>query len=415
MDKQMPSNETKDNFRRDFFQITEQDIALIRELSPFLAQNTDAFIEELYRHLQQYPEIQSFFQQEEVLQRAKAGQKRYFIELMEGDYGEEFIRKRLRMGKIHQELGVKVEWILVCYCIYMRLITTCTAQNFSASPHKTPLYLNALTKVLFLDLSTMAEAYLSTRYEVLEGLVATRTKELHEAAEKLQEVDRLKANFLSIISHELKTPLTAIKACGESLQELGEDKAAEKLEFLSIIKDESDRLEKQINDLIDFADLGIRQLKPRKTKVDVRKMLEELAAWFKPRASEKGITLEKHLATQLPTLFLDEEKVKRAFWNLLDNAIKYTPKGGRIFLETETKANQLEVRVMDTGVGISPDDLDHIFEPFSLESFQLARTRGGLSLGLAMVKAIVEAHGGTVTVSSQLSVGTTFTITIPLS
>ena len=382
---------------------------------PLLSQYIDAFVGELYRQLLQYPEIRQFFQHEEVLQRAKTGQKRYFIELLEGDYGEEFFQRRLQMGKLHQEIGVKAEWILVCYSIYMSLTITSITKEFVAVPDKIPLYLKALTKLLFLDLSTMAESYLSTRYETLEGLVAERTRELQETTKKLQEVDRLKANFLSIISHELKTPLAAIKASGETLRELGKGKDAERMEFLNIIKDESERLERQIEDLIDFSELGIKKLRLRKTRVDMRKMLEEITARLRPRALEKGITLENKLATEIPAVSLDEEKVKRVFWNLLDNAIKFTLPCGRVSLEAETRHNQLEVRVIDTGVGIAPEELGYIFEPFSLEGFNLARSTGGIGIGLAMVKAVIEAHGGRGTVDSQLGAGSTFTIAIPLS
>ncbi|MGH2694176.1 MAG: ATP-binding protein, partial [Actinomycetota bacterium] len=230
------------------------------------------------------------------------------------------------------------------------------------------------------------------------------------------ELERMKTEFLANISHELRTPLTPIKGYAEILGR--RDVSPEKTrQFVGGILESTGRLERIVGLLLDFSAMEAGKLSPRTAPVDIGAMLEEMASEWAHRAPRHEVVAE--VATPLPKVIGDERLLRRSLEELLDNAVKFSPQGGKIRLQAKSASGNgrrngaVEVTVEDQGIGISPEDLPKIFYDFHQLDGSETRTYGGLGLGLAFVQRIVKAHDGSVSVESRPEQGTRLTITIP--
>ena len=226
--------------------------------------------------------------------------------------------------------------------------------------------------------------------------------------------------FIAHASHELRTPLTNIKLRIEAVRELDDEAPDLSARYLGEIESEADRLARLANALLDLAHLESRQSPPAETAVDLAPMLCNAAAIMQLRAEKAGISLQIDVPTTLPRVKVHAEQIEEAVLNLLDNAIKYTPTGGRVTLAA-TVEERLIVRVVDTGAGIPPEDLPYIFDRFYRVDKARSRVRGlqdgigsGAGLGLSIVKQLVEQNQGRITVTSTLHQGTSFAVSFPL-
>jgi len=248
----------------------------------------------------------------------------------------------------------------------------------------------------------------------LEQRVADRTRELEQAYRKLTELDQLKGNFISNVSHELRTPLTKIKGFNALLAagDLG-PLTNEQQQAIEVMGRGVNELERLVGDLIQFATGARGQMVLRLAMVPVAETLEGAVAAMRDRAAEMGV----RLACQPPgpgiALKADPEKVRWVLDQLLDNAIKFTPAGGRVDVGAETSGGRVRIWVADTGPGIAEDRLPELFEPFHQLDGSTTRRRGGTGLGLALVKMIAAAHQGTVSVDTRLGSGTRFIVELP--
>ena len=236
-----------------------------------------------------------------------------------------------------------------------------------------------------------------------------------------REVERMKSEFLSNISHELRTPLTPIKGYAEILtrKEMGADKTKQ---FSKGILDSTERLERIVELLVDFAALEAGRLSPRTASVDLAGMVERLALEWEERTPRH--TVVAAVGAKLPKVMGDERLLRRSLEEVLDNAVKFSPQGGTITLEVRgavrgngherrNRTRAVEVTIADEGIGIAPEDVSKIFSDFQQLDGSETRTFGGLGLGLAFVRRIVEAHDGTVSVESEPEHGTRLTVSIP--
>jgi signal transduction histidine kinase len=230
-------------------------------------------------------------------------------------------------------------------------------------------------------------------------------------------VERMKSEFLSNISHELRTPLTPIKGYADimSRQEVPPDK---QLRFASGILESTVRLERIIDLLVDFASLEAGRLAPKAGRVDMAGLLERLQAEWTERATRHTIVIE--VEPNLAKVLGDERLLRRSMEELLDNAIKFSPDGGIVELRARNDptngrvdANRIEISVADQGIGIEPDDVARVFSDFQQLDGSQTRSYGGLGLGLAFVRRIVEAHDGTVEVDGSRASGTRLIVRIP--
>ncbi len=229
---------------------------------------------------------------------------------------------------------------------------------------------------------------------------------------ELKELDKLKSQMLQMTSHDLKNPLQAAMSYMELLQEDGEAVfTAEMREYISAIWLQLSRMYRLINGILDLERAGAGRRVSE--ECDMANLLGRVAVDMAPSARERQITLDLHIGDTLPSVWGDAQQLTQAFANIVDNAIKFTQPGGRVDIEALSYEGLVYVIVRDTGVGIAPEDLPHVFERFYRGKQRLPGEIGGSGLGLALVKVVVERHGGEVYLDSIPGQGTTVTVILP--
>lgn len=226
-------------------------------------------------------------------------------------------------------------------------------------------------------------------------------------------IQRRNAEFVSAVSHEMKTPLAGIKAYTELLADGEAEDEETRDEFLGVISGQADRLQRLIDNLLNLARIEAGVVSVSKKPRSLNDLLEEAAAIVQPTAEQKNIKLNVELSPMYLGVLADRDMILQAAINLLSNAIKYTPDGGTVTLRSRMMDREVHFEVEDTGVGLSPEDCEMVFEKFyRVKKDQ--KMASGTGLGLPLAKHIVEdVHGGTLTVKSELGKGSTFQIALP--
>jgi two-component system phosphate regulon sensor histidine kinase PhoR len=229
-----------------------------------------------------------------------------------------------------------------------------------------------------------------------------------------KELEELKSQLLSTVSHELRTPLASIKGFATTLlrRDVVWDEESHR-EFLSIIDEESDRLSELIGNLLDMSRIEAGELPVEPEPTDLRPIIEETAAEFQMMTSQHHI--EASLPPDMPLVMADPRRARQVLRNLVENAVKYSPNGGEIWISAQATEDELQVSVRDTGMGIEAEQLDRVFDRFYQVDSASTRKVGGSGLGLSISKAIVEGHGGCIWAQSQPGSGSTFHFTLPLA
>jgi len=260
--------------------------------------------------------------------------------------------------------------------------------------------------------------------ERLPGVVAVAMdnallyQEIQQANEKLKALDKLKDEFVSLASHELRTPMTAIKSyLWMALAGKGGELTEKQKYYLDRAYNSTDRLIKLVNEMLNVSRIESGRIILESKDLDINKLGDDIIADIIPRAQELGIELITEHVENLPHIFADENKIKEVLVNLIGNSLKFTPKGGKITLSFLEVGKMVEVSVTDTGKGIAKDDISKLFQKFGKvdNNYLTIQNVQGTGLGLYISKAIVELSGGKIWVHSDgLGKGTIFTFSLPV-
>jgi signal transduction histidine kinase len=231
---------------------------------------------------------------------------------------------------------------------------------------------------------------------------------------QIQGANQRKTAFVTLVSHELRTPLASMLGYTELLLEgQGGPLGERQREWLGIIGHNANRLETLIDDLLDIARIEMGKLDLKPTPLDLMPLIQEVARALRPQIARKGQRLTLELAEALPAIVGDADRLRQILTNLLSNALKYTPSGGRITITARQDAGGVRVAVQDTGIGLTPDEQAQLFTPFFRAQHETTPRVGGTGLGLAITRALVELHGGAITVTSVPGQGSTFSVMLP--
>ncbi len=290
-------------------------------------------------------------------------------------------------------------------------------QNLERRVEERTMELQALA-LQQLSLSEQLQTELTERQRAETQLQETNTQ-LALSNEAIIRATRLKDEFLANMSHELRTPLNAILGMTEGLQEEVFGLVNERqIKALKIVERSSNHLLELINDILDVAKIESGQIELHYSSISIGYLCQSSLAFIKQQALKKNIQLDFKLPPHLPDVLVDERRIRQVLINLLNNAVKFTSEGGRITLEvTQVVSNPgeyyLQIAVIDTGIGISPENIQKLFQPFIQIDSALNRHYTGTGLGLILVKRIVELHSGIVGLTSEFGVGSCFTIQLP--
>jgi PAS domain S-box-containing protein len=268
----------------------------------------------------------------------------------------------------------------------------------------------AAQSAVAMDNARLFEA--ATRARAEAETAATENERLYREA---QESNRLKDEFLATVSHELRTPLTAILGWAHMLR-TGQYDSASALKALETIERNARAQAQLIDDLLDVSRIITGKLRIDVRQVDPNSFVEAAIEAVRPAAEAKGVRMQKIMDTGVISVSADPVRLQQVIWNLLSNALKFTPRGGRVQVRLERVNSHIEIAVSDTGAGIVPEFLPHVFDRFRQADQRTTRQHGGMGLGLAIVRHLVEIHGGTVRAESAgEGQGSTFTVLLPVA
>lgn len=259
------------------------------------------------------------------------------------------------------------------------------------------------------DVSFAIIRYMSENGQSLGSLIM-----IHDTTARY-ELDESRREFVANVSHELRTPLTSIKGATETVRMDSEMDEETRNYFLDMVLSESDRMTRIVSDLLTLSRLDNKRTKWNIEKFDVKQSVRHLCEVMLPNLDAHHHTLSLGFDKNVPSITADRQRIEQVFINILSNAIKYTPDGGHIDVKVINRtSDRVTVEITDNGVGIPEDDLAHLFERFYRVEKSRTQDAGGTGLGLAIAKEIIEAHGGSISVTSEVGKGTSVSMELPV-
>ncbi|MFB1050459.1 ATP-binding protein [Paraliobacillus sp. JSM ZJ581] len=253
----------------------------------------------------------------------------------------------------------------------------------------------------------MTPLYAETKVRGVVAIIRDMTEE--------RKMDQLREEFIANVSHELRTPIAMMQGYSEAIVDDIAVSTDEKNELASIIRDESMRMGRLVNELLDLARIKAGHVQLNKEKIDLVQFIERIIRKFQGPANDQGIELDGAVKTDVGMMYVDQDRIEQVLTNLIDNAMRHTQTNGKVQLLVESEHEKIRFSIIDTGSGISEEDLPFVFERFYKADKSRMKTekRKGTGLGLSIAKNIIEAHHGTISVQSKIEEGTTFTFVIP--
>ena len=423
----MENHETR--IRKEYLRFTAEEEASLRKLRPLFEAHADELVAAFYRHLLQFEETRRLLSDELITNRLLVAQRKYLLEMVGGNYGAEYQAERLKIGHVHERIGLTPQWYLGAYQLYLSLIFPLVADVYKGRPAEFTAIYNALRKVVFLDIGLAIEAYIQKSNEKLEFAnrqlaslshdleqdLNVKRHDLQLSKEQLRQTERIAelGTLASGMAHEIGTPMNVILGRAEFLQRKTKDPDTAK--GLQTIVDQVERITKIMNQLLTFA----RRRPVERRPTNLNKVVEDTLEMVRERLTRHRVELKTDLAPTLPLVEADPDQVGQVVLNLAINALHAIGDEGTLRVGTSVAAvldgsggpsiNMVELSVTDTGHGIASEDLDKIFNPF----FTTKEVGKGTGLGLTVVHGIVQEHGGQIKVESEIQKGTTFRILLP--
>jgi len=279
----------------------------------------------------------------------------------------------------------------------LELIDGCVIDRFSA-PVRTPDGAKVGRVAFFRDVTAERQAH----------------QQLEQAREAAEAASQAKSLFLANMSHELRTPLNAVIGLADLLLLERDPLVDRQREYLTGIASSGRHLLALVNDVLDLAKIEAGKQELELESIPIHDAIEEGMAAIVPLADTRGVMLEPATIVAVPNVRADRVRLRQVLYNLISNAVKFTDRGGIVRIRARRDGDRVSIAVIDTGVGIAPTDLSRLYRSFEQLTLPSGDRPGGTGLGLALTKRLVEMHGGTIDVESELGVGTTFTVRIPV-
>ena len=371
--------------RKRFSCFTPEEESLLADLREPFTRHAESVVERFYEHLLDFPSLRPFLKKRVV--RLRVFLRDYLLSLTAGEYGEQYVEDRRRIGRAHEQVGLPPQWYLGAYCVFLDLLIPVVMDHYRDDAAKGSRAVTALAKLMNLDAQIVLETY-------FEG----REQKAVEHAEQLAAVGELAAS----IAHEVRNPLAGMKGAMEMLRKpLAADDS--KREVMDEVVAQIVRLENLVRDLLTFA----RPHPMNRQPVHLPSLLERVLRLVQESPKSAEVRVTREFDPEAEKVEGDPPQLEQVFLNLIHNALQAMGGEGTLTLSTRAHEGVVAVSVKDSGKGIPPGDLSSIFQPFFTTKHR------GSGLGLSIVQKIVEAHGGGIEVDSELGGGTNATVTLP--
>lgn len=405
--------------RLAFLGLTDEDRRYLVEFAPVLEKNADNFVAAFYRHLLSFEPTRSLLADSDVKARLLSKQRAYLVSLGNARFDAAYAEDRLRIGRIHEQIGLEPRWYLGAYALYSRLLIPLILETYKAKPMVGERTLLALNKVLNLDSQLAMDAYVEARSRQLEYLnreLASASHELaedfedqqaalRETAERARAAEELAsvATIVAGLAHEIGTPMSVIQGHAELLESSVTHKRGKWR--LQTIREQIERISDIIQTLLNMA----RPHEPERVEVNLSEIIERSLAFLSDRF--RRMQVEWSWEPGVSAIVLgDGEKLQQLFLNLFLNATDAMQEGGTLRVSTRSvDRTHVLVSVSDTGHGIPNELKERVFDAF----FTTKSAGKGSGLGLMVVREIVRSHGGTIELESEVDRGTEFRISLP--
>jgi signal transduction histidine kinase len=411
----MPPGEELEQ-RLSFLNFRPEDLEALRSLREHLEKHADGFVGAFYRHLLSFPATRELLRDPVVKARLLASQRAYLLSLAEPTLDAAFLAERRRIGEVHERVGLEPRYYLGAYALYLSLLTPIVLEAAGNDPQRGADVLVALQKLLMLDAQLAVETYIDRHERELQYLTEelasegrrlaqdyeTQRSELRETASRARVAEELASvgTLVAGLAHEIGTPMGVIQGHAKLLEPAVTSEDA--IWRLRTIQEQIARISRIIQTLLNLA----RPRRSRRVPVTLGPLLETTLSFLSEKLRNRAVRVERRI-DPAPSILGDPERLQQLFLNLFLNAIDAMPNGGELRVSLAPAGEGgVEVRVADTGIGISESDLPHIFEPF----FTSKPAGEGNGLGLMVAQGIVKDHGGTISVESEVGRGTEFRI-----
>jgi signal transduction histidine kinase len=398
LNKKFGMNEEERDKRLRFLDYGREDAERLQSIHETAEVHAGEVIDKLYEHLLSFEETSAFFEDPSVLDRVKELQKQYFIQLTEGKTDADYFEHRLRVGDAHQRIELLPQWYLGLYSKYVGLIVE-QVRKYEGD-EKALETLPSLMKLIFLDVGLAIDAYIGGGF--IDKLRQERniTQGLREELARKERLAIL-GQLAGGVGHELRNPLAVLATSVYFLTMALGDSADPKIrKHLGIIEQELGHANEIITNLLDFS----RVRKPAAVKITLSDLLKNALE----RYDFGEIEVDRNI-NEIEVI-ADPGQVRQVIINLVTNALQaMNESGGRLSIDTGQNGTQAWIAIKDSGTGIEPDILEKIFQPLFTTKAK------GIGLGLAVCDSLIRANGGKITVESQVGMGSTFTIHLPVN
>lgn len=392
--------------RLAFLDFTDQDRARLHDLVPLFETHRDAIADAFYAHLTAFEETRSVFRDSAQIQRLKQAQKAYLTEAVSGPWDQAYFDRRWHIGYVHNVIDLDPKWFIGAFQLYRRILYPMIAERYGRNCDAVLEHIQALDKVMTLDMTIGLESYWAHYTAMMEQLNTMNTR--------IQAASAAKSQFLANMSHEFRTPLNAILGFTEVLEDaIAGPLNTEQREYLQDIHKAGQHLLRLINDVLDLSKVEAGRMELFYEEFPIAPVIRESVTALRGAAEKKGLWIKTQLPPDLGMINADQIRFKQILFNLLSNAVKFTDAGG-VTVSANTEDSKLHLKVSDTGIGISAEDQKRIFVEFSQLNAGHTRSHEGTGLGLLLTKRLTEAHGGRIWVDSEPGRGSTFHVLLPL-
>jgi signal transduction histidine kinase len=396
--------------RKRYLEITSADEDQLRAVHGIVKARAPEIIDRFYEYLLGHEHTRAILEAPGLIERLKALQTRYFLELTSGDYGPAYFESRIRLGQVHHRIGLSPEWYIGAYLKYLQIVSDVLSTAFGRDQERFFQTNVSLMKVIYLDMGLTLDAY----HLAAETALREQAEELEAANAKLRELQAAKQLLSDMIVHDLQNPLAGVQGFLQILSQKMEGQSPRVREAMDEALRACNSLSAMILNVLQISRAESGRLEPHFEDLDLATVVAEAARPYESLFPREGRELRVDVPPALP-LCTDRHLVQRILQNLLRNALRHTPPGTRVVVRTERRDEDAGVllSVIDDGPGIPPDLQRCLFEPFGSPKLRAAGVRVDSGLGLAFCRVASEALGAEFRLESDGRSGAAFHLLLP--